>query len=141
MSGKQGEQLFQKRALEKGYSVKDVSSDPEYWYKDIDFFITSPTSGLTKSFEVKYDSIINRTGNLYIELTNVHSRQGKGWFQFCEAELLAYGDAAQGIFYIIPLDQLRQRIEQLPKRYTRCGNDSTGLLVSLSDIQDLIRVF
>lgn len=64
----------------RNYSVVDVSDNPDYWYKDIDFIITSPTSGETKTFEVKWDSRINRTGNLYIELTNIHSKGGKGWF-------------------------------------------------------------
>lgn len=64
----------------RNYNVVDVSDNPDYWYKDIDFIITSPTSGDTKTFEVKWDSRINRTGNLYIELSNIHSKEGKGWF-------------------------------------------------------------
>lgn len=75
------------------YEVNDVSNNPDYWYKDIDFIVTSPTSGLTKAFECKWDSRINQTGNLYLELTNVHSKGGRGWFDFCEADYLAYGDA------------------------------------------------
>lgn len=66
----------------RGYSVEDVSNNPDYWHKDIDFIITSPT-GAVKTFEVKWDGCINRTGNLYLELTNIHSRGGKGWFNFC----------------------------------------------------------
>lgn len=65
------------------YLVNDVSSNPSYWDKDIDFIITSPTTQLTKTFEVKWDSRINSTGNLYLELTNVHSKGGRGWFDFC----------------------------------------------------------
>jgi hypothetical protein len=56
--------------------VEDVSMNPAYWYKDIDFFVTSSTTGERKSFEVKWDSCISRTGNLYLELTNVHSKGG-----------------------------------------------------------------
>ena len=75
------------------YSIEDVSGNPDYWHKDIDFIATSPKSGLTKTFEVKWDSRINNTGNLYLELTNVHSKGGRGWFNFCEADYLAYGDS------------------------------------------------
>ena len=75
-NGKQGESLFKEIMIARGYDVKDVSNNPEYWYKDIDFIITSPTTGETKSFEVKWDSRINQTGNLYLELTNVHSKGG-----------------------------------------------------------------
>ena len=138
--GKRGEQLFAQRMEELGYTVQDVSGNPDYWGRDIDFLITSSTSGLTKSFEVKYDSRIHRTGNLYLELVNVHSKGEKGWFEFCEADMLAYGDAANNVFYIIPLAELKERARKLARRTAQCGNDSIGLLVSLNDIQDLIKV-
>jgi hypothetical protein len=92
---------------EKGYIVYDASLDPHYWDKDIDFVITSPTSGLTKGFEVKWDTKINKTRNLYLELTNVHSKGGRGWFEFCEADYIAYGDAIAQTFYVIPLLELK----------------------------------
>ena len=136
-SGKYGENLFQEIMKGRGYEVQNVSGDPQYWYKDIDFIVTSSTSGLTKTFEVKWDSCINRTGNLYLELTNIHSKEGKGWFEFCQADYLAYGDARTQTFYIIPLLELREKVKMLPARSARCGYDSTGLLVSLKDIADI----
>lgn len=139
-NGKIGERLFQQIMEGRNYKVEDVSMNPDYWYKDIDFFVTSSTSGERKSFEVKWDSCISRTGNLYLELTNVHSKGGKGWYKFCEADYLAYGDAKNRIFYIIPLLELKKKVEQLPSRYAKCGYDSTGLLVSLKDIKDIIQI-
>lgn len=139
-NGKIGERLFQQIMESRNYKVEDVSMNPDYWYKDIDFFVTSSTTGERKSFECKWDSCISRTGNLYLELTNVHSKGGKGWYNFCEADYLAYGDAKNRIFYIIPLLELKKRVEQLPSRYAKCGYDSTGLLVSLKDIKDIIQI-
>ena len=138
--GKYGEALFKERISSLNYKVEDVSNNPSYWYKDIDFIVTSPITGLTKSFEVKYDSRINKTGNLYLELTNVHSKGGRGWSEFCDADMLAYGDAQAQVFYIIPLAELRARVKTLPTRSARCGQDSTGLLVAIADIQDLIQI-
>lgn len=138
--GKQGEALFRDKLLSLNYSVNDVSGNPDYWQKDIDFIVTSPTSGLTKSFEVKYDSRINSTGNMYLELTNVHSKGGRGWYEFCEADFLAYGDALAQCFYIVPLAALKARVNQIVTRRASCGADSTGLLVALKDIQDLIQI-
>jgi hypothetical protein len=86
-----------------GYIIQDVSNNPDYWTKDIDFIATSPTTGATRSFEVKWDARINQTGNLYLELSNVHSKGGKGWFTFCQADFLAYGDAAAKVFYIFDM--------------------------------------
>ena len=135
--GSLGEQIFSFKMKQAGYLVDNVSNNPDYWDKDIDFLITSP-SGNTRSFEVKYDTRLNQTNNLYLELTNIHSAGGRGWFHFCQADFLAYGDAATKTFYIIPLDKLRERVKQLPDRQTNCGTDSIGLLVNLKDIQDII---
>lgn len=138
--GKQGEQLFSQIMQSRNYSVEDVSGNPQYWYKDIDFIISSPVSGLTKTFEVKWDSRIAQTGNLYLETDNVHSKGGRGWFEFCEADVLAYGDAVNKVFYMIDMKKLRKAIAKLPTRTARCGNDSVGFLVALKDIADIVEV-
>ena len=97
-----------------GYTVENVSGNPEYWHRDIDMIITSPFTGAVKTFEVKWDTRINKTGNLYLETESIYSKGGKGWFEFCEADFLAYGDAASRKFYIIPLLELKERVKQLP---------------------------
>lgn len=43
-NGKYGETLFAQMMADRGYKVEDVSGNPDYWYKDIDFIITSPTT-------------------------------------------------------------------------------------------------
>jgi hypothetical protein len=58
----------------RGYIVEDVTAAPFYWDKDIDFIITSTATGITKSFEVKTDSRIANTGNLYLELESINSK-------------------------------------------------------------------
>ncbi len=65
-----------------GYSVKDVSGNSSYFDKDIDLIVTNP-SGVTKAIEVKADSRIADTGNLFIEYLNPRSKGGYGWFRFC----------------------------------------------------------
>lgn len=136
-NGKQGEYLFKQIMESRNYAVNDVSGNPDYWYRDIDFIVTSPTTGAVKSFEVKWDSRINRTGNLYLELTSINSKGGKGWYQFCQADYLVYGDANAKVFYIIPMEQLRQRVKQISCRTACCGGESTGLLVPLTAIDDI----
>ena len=126
--------------LALGYEVLDVSGNPEYWDKDIDFVITSPTTGKVKTFEVKWDSRINSTGNLYLERSSINSKGGKGWFEFCEADYLAYGDAVSGQFYMIGMQELREAADKLPYRRACCGYESEGQLVSLKDITDITRL-
>lgn len=139
-NGREGELLFQEIMESGGYTVEDVSGNSEYWYRDIDFLVTSPYTGAVKSFEVKWDSRINKTGNLFLETANAYSKGGQGWFKFCEADYIAYGDAASRKFYIIPLLELKERVKQLPQRQARCGQESIGLLVSLNDIKDIIKI-
>lgn len=134
---KQGEQLFAQKMIESGYSVKDVSGEPQFWKKDIDFMITSPTSGETKTFEVKWDSKINRTGNLFLE---TYSNGGKGWFEYCEADYLVYGDACARRFYIFPLLELRERVASKRHELGFCAGSSCGLLVSLDSVKDIAQV-
>lgn len=126
----------------RGYDVKDVSANPDYWYKDIDFIITSPASGITKTFEVKWDARINSTGNLYLERTSTFTKEegikGLGWFEWCEADFLVYGDAVSQQFYVIPMKELRKAADELPYRSASCGLDSTGQLVALKDIEDIV---
>ena len=106
-NGKQGERIFKEMMEARGYEVESVTNNPDFFYKDIDFFVTSPFTGAVKSFEVKWDTRINFTNNLYLEMLNIYSKGGKGWFKFCEADYLAYGDSHTETFYIIPMEQLR----------------------------------
>lgn len=138
--GKQGENLFKEIMQKKGYLVYDMTTNPDYWSKDIDFIVTSPTTGDTKSFEVKFDTKISKTNNLYLELGNVHSKGGLGWYRFCEADYLAYGDARKNIFYVIPMAELREKVKKLPKKIKQCGYDSIGQIVSLYQLADIIKV-
>ena len=137
-NGRQGELLFQERMEAKGHKVEDVSANDQYFRKDIDFIITSATTGETKSFEVKWDQKINRTGNLYLEFINVNSEQCLGWWEFCKADYLAYGNAKGKTFLVIEMNKLRERFEQLPKRVAT-RDDSAGYLVHISQIKDLIQ--
>lgn len=105
-NGKYGERLFRNTMEQLGYKVEDTTNNPEYYEKDIDFIITSPFSGKVKTFEVKWDDCINRTGNLYLEVENINSKGGRGWYEFCKADFLAYGDSRSRTFYIIPLLEL-----------------------------------
>lgn len=138
MNGKIGEMLFKQIMEGRNYAVQDVSNNPDYWYKDIDFIVTSPTTGETKTFEVKWDSRINSTGNLYLELTSAHSKGGKGWYNFCQADYLVYGDSVARVFYVIPFGALKEKVKALSCRLAQCGDDSTGLLLPISAISDIV---
>ena len=132
-----GELLFSLRMKNRGHQVTNVTWDADYQIKDIDFIIDG-----TITYEVKWDSKINDTGNLYLELTNVNSKQwnGEGWWKRCQADYLVYGDAQTETFYTIPLAELRQIVAQMELKKASCGRDSTGLLLPLHKIQDIATI-
>ena len=138
-NGKQGERLFYQQMDQQGYFIQNVSHIPEYYYRG-DFVVVSPTTGQRKIFEVKWDTRISTTGNLYLETMSINSKDKKGWWKFCQADYIAYGDAVNRKFYIIPLAQLKERVKQLPTRWAQCGDESEGLLVSLKDIADIAQI-
>lgn len=136
--GRIGEQLFKQIMESRNYTVEDVSNNPDYWSQDIDFICTSPTTGLTRSFEVKWDFSLNYTKNLFIEYYCPHSKGGRGWFEFCKADYIAYGDAINETFYIIPREELKERIKDMKLRTGRTCDGTEGFLLPLGEIEDLV---
>lgn len=138
--GRQGEVLFQHIMKSQNHRVVDVSGDPQYWDIDIDFLVTSSSSGETKSFEVKWDYKINKTNNLYLEVANSHSVNGVGWWEFCKADYIAYGDAINKIFYVFDRKELKERVLKIRQHYTMCKDESIGLLIGLDEVKDIYKI-
>ena len=131
MTGKKGEQLINSLLTKSGYVVTDVSSDPDYWHKDIDFIATNPQSGRTAAIEVKYDSRIGTTGNFFIEIYNPRSQGRKGWYYFTEADLIYYIDQQNLILYIFKFTDLKQYIDNNYLRTRETSDGARGYLISI----------
>ena len=135
---KQGEQRFKQLMEKRGHIVEDLTAEKEFQIVDIDFRITSP-SGITKFFEVKYDSKINSTGNLFVEFFNAHNYGGLGWYEFCKADFIAYGDAHTNTFYCFLLEDLRQLINVHKFNVATADNENiAGYLIPLRLIENKV---
>ncbi len=121
---------------ERGYAIKDVSFEPDYWYQDIDLIATNIFTKEVVTIEVKWDTQLASTGNIFIELENPRSLGGKGWFEFCQADYLAYGDATNRIFYFIKMSDLRNYIYESKKdlRERRSWDGSAGYIIPVDSI-------
>lgn len=97
---------------EHGYKVKDVSMDPQYWHEDVDLIATNIFTDAVTKIEVKWDKRLAETGNFFIEINNPKGECGKGWFKICQADILAYGDAINKIFYMIEFPKLKEYINE-----------------------------
>ena len=123
--------------------IEDVTDIPSYWSKDIDLINYSDNI----SIEVKWDAVMKSSQNLFIELCSDVESNKQGWFNFCLADLLYYGDAVQKIFYIFKFEELKAHIEAHKDEY-KIGRAadynkqgikkwSSGYLVPISTLQGL----
>lgn len=128
-----GEWELKKYFREHGWKVTDVSEDPKYWNKDIDLIIER--DGYRWTIEVKYDHVLHRSGNLFIEHTNPRSISGNGWYHFCKADFLFYGDAHTNTFYCMGMEALREYIEEHKDTLKQKGtaDRSYGWILPLKD--------
>lgn len=86
--------------------MEDTTLNPDFWSKDIDFIARKGNEEIT--VEVKWDSLISSSGNMFIETITDIDKGKKGWFEFCQAEYLYYGDSNNELFYVFKMDDLRQ---------------------------------
>ena len=88
-----------------GWIIDDLTKCPQYFDKDIDFLAHSDSEAHT--IEVKWDSRIADTGNMFIETITDLDKSMAGWFEFCQAEYIFYGDSQNELFYVFKTDDLR----------------------------------
>lgn len=88
-----------------GWTVEDVTSNEAYFDKDIDLIARSGTESLT--VEVKWDNRIGQTGNMFIETVTDLDKSKAGWFLFCQADYIYYGDSVNQLFYVFKTQDLR----------------------------------
>lgn len=107
--GEQGERAVINTMISRGHTVEDLTSNKEFFEKDIDFIVSG------KTCELKTDYVIGRTGNLfledYMEYTKDFSRRS-GFFNTSEAEFLFYLDAKNKVLYIYDFEQLRAYVKE-----------------------------
>lgn len=130
------------------YLVTDVSDWPEYQVKDIDIVAQKPNSRDNITIEVKWDTRIGTTGNLFIE-TDSNIQTGRpGWFNYCEADYLAYGDANADWFYIFDWKKLKEYVKAHRSEFNyrtaptysngKFIKQNGGLLVPLDQVKEFV---
>jgi hypothetical protein len=109
--GKEGEALAMEFYSNAGCAIEDVSDDAAYQKQDIDFIAYR---GNKKALiEVKYDRVISRTGNLFLEInTDKGESNSPGWFKYSNADILFYIDSKNAIGIEIKLEELRNYVDE-----------------------------
>lgn len=114
--GASAEKEVKKHLETRGHIITDVSHDKSYQSVDIDFVMRSP-QGQTATLEVKHDSKLKKTGNIFIEWA-FDRKTGlyKGWGQKCEADYICFYDADIRTGYIFDWYKLKQYTMQNGKQ-------------------------
>lgn len=115
-----------------GYKVIDVSENPLYYYTG-DLLVEE--NGQQWALEVKYDKQVEYTGNFFIEVENPRSKNGEGWFKFCKADFIFYGNGITGTFYCMRANDLRAYIEKNKDnlKLRSSHDDSRGYLLPIEE--------
>lgn len=114
--GEKGEQMVKQYLIAKGHHVIDVTKDSRYYKSDIDFIVDSKTA------ELKTDTIIWKTNNLFIEDEIFYYNgeyYGQGWLHYTKAEYLLYLDINNRILYKYKMQDVKDYIQQNKKRITK----------------------
>lgn len=116
------------------YIVEDVSDNPLYWDQDIDLIAQLPHSQRSITIEVKWDSRIAETGNLFVETYNEASKNRLGWIKFSKADYIYYGDSNSRKFYKISRALLKEYVEDNKKDlvYRTAADYRNGVMISSS---------
>lgn len=102
--GNIGEAIAAEFLTSVGFSVDDVSSNPDYFYKDIDLIATIDEETIT--VEVKADAKVSSTGNVCIEVIGNKAKNKKGWIYYCQATHIFFVDVKNRICYCVRREEL-----------------------------------
>ena len=121
--GEKGEQIVKQYLIAKGHDVIDITKDSRYYTSDIDFIVDR------KTVELKTDTIIWRTNNLFIEDEKYFYDGGyykQGWLHYTKAEYLLYFDINKRILYKYKMQDVKDYIQQNKKRIAKkaCNDDN-----------------
>ena len=105
-----GEQKAYDYLTGSGWKVVDLTKCSDFFDKDIDFLISKGSE--RHYIEIKWDSRIASTGNMFLETTTDLDANKQGWFESCSAEFIFYGSARENLFYVFRLEDLRDYVKQ-----------------------------
>jgi hypothetical protein len=132
-NGDRGERLIYNWLIKKKQiiDVEDVTKNPKYFSKGIDFIFTLK-NGRKVSVDVKYDSSITRTGNVFLEVVKNNRTMEDGWFWTSEADfiLIVFGGQDDKML-TLPLKEVRDYFKINQDRFKKVygkwnGNSVTG---------------
>lgn len=140
--GKAGERIFKEYLDKHNIEYRDVSEDTEYQKRDVDFVVKGKRGDVL--VEVKNDTKIAYTGNIFYECISNVDYNTVGCFEKTEAEWIVICSEADSSFYIVNTSLLREYVngnrEKLRYISRVSGSNSAGYLIPKASIPKLLKV-
>ena len=129
--GERGEEIASTILTHYGWSITDLRDNPASRRADIDY--VARRGEVKRTIEIKYSEATARTGNIALELFNVHN--GDGWFNYSSAEFIGF--VVQSDLHIVPFNELRYYVKAhaLPTRRTY---DGILMLLPLNEMKNVV---
>ena len=142
--GKRGERIFTDFLRRHGYSFTDVSDDREYQRQDVDVLIESKkTAGTKIPAEVKNDTMIHKTGNIFFETMSNVDYATDGCFQKTKADIMAIVSEPEKSIYLVDAQFLKKYVTENAKSLRFIsrvpGSNSCGYLIPVRNISDRVK--
>ena len=122
--GDEGEKLVLNWLREKEgvTNIRDVSKDPQYQKKDIDILFTE--NGSEKQIDVKCDTMVDKTGNVFMEIISNNKKYTPGNFIYSEAQYFYYVFSETKRLLVLPLKETRDYVFKHSESFKigRCNN-------------------
>lgn len=143
--GKRGERIFAKFLESRGRVYKDVSNDKEFQSQDIDFLVESKREpGKMLGFEVKNDTQIAKTGNIFFETMSNVDYSTDGCFSKTKAQVMVIVSESEKKIYMVAAGRLKKFVDENKSRLRFIsrvpGSNSCGYLVPIRMLGDDLKV-
>jgi hypothetical protein len=116
---------------DKVRSIVDVRQDKGFQEKDIDFLVESVDRQFTP-IEVKTDFKAQDTGNIVYE---VSTNGNMGCFEKTQAKFIYYYIPALKVVHVLGVKSLRTYLHSVKPEEVKMGDNATGFLIPISDLQ------
>lgn len=115
-------------------NIVDVRDDKFFQSVDVDFLFED-TNRQYSWVEVKTDYRAHESGNFVYEVESGSTMHTQGCFEKTKASIIAYYVPYSGHIYLIDVLKLRNFVRKTDLRSVRMGENATGYLLPISELE------
>lgn len=102
---------------EHGYDTVDVSENPQYFDKGIDYLVTNKKTGKATAFDSKYESQLQIYHNFCFETISNKATSKPGWLHTSQQDFFSIYDVETKCLHIISAGEVRLLYQNNKRRY------------------------